>query len=98
MAEAIAMFGCQRHRLQADRFERSGNLRLRVPGQGEFASLDLGRDLTRAATIERRPARQQDIERRAQTVDITGRPDFPRLPGVLLRAHETRGADDPTRL
>ena len=84
------------HRLQAGRLEAAGAIGTHLPRWRETAGPHLLQDDRWLGITERRPARQQVIERGAQTIHVAGRPD--RGPSGLLGAHVGRGPEGRARL
>ncbi len=61
----------ERHRLEADRFERLGNARIDRSRPRKLAALDFAQDFRGVDAIKGCATRQDNVERGAQAVDIT---------------------------
>ena len=66
--------------------------RVELPRRRELAPLHLAEHLADVVALERRPAGQQAVERRAQAVDVRPRPQAVEVAAGLLGAHVRRRA------
>ena len=82
----IAVLRPQRHRLQADRLQRRVDRGVELPRRREVALAD-GADRAQVVCLDRRLAREQAIERRAQAIHVGPRADPLEVAGRLLGAH-----------
>ena len=89
--------GFERHRLEADRLQRRVDRRVKRSGRHEVAPLHLAEHLADIITLERRPAGEQAVERRAQAVDVRPRAQPVQFAARLLRAHVGRRAQRAAR-
>ena len=83
----IAVLRPRRHRLEADRLQRPVDRRVNPPGRRELPLADVAEEVEHLLALERRPARQQAIERGAERVDVRPRPELLQIAGGLLGAH-----------
>ncbi len=80
----------QRHRLLADGLQRFGNGRVDRPRRRDLAALHATEDLPQIGRLHRRPPGQEGMQRRAQPVDIAGRPQQVEPAGDLLGLYHMR--------
>ncbi len=83
--------------LQADRLQVARNRRIEPPRRDGLVAQDLEHRVHRRGRLERRPAGEQSVQRRAQGVHVGRRPDLASLAAGLLRRHVAGRAHDLAR-
>ena len=87
LARRVPALWPQCHRLEADRLQRRVDRGVKRSGRRKFAPLHLAEHLADILTLERRPAGEQAVERRAQAVHVRPRSQPVQFAARLFRAH-----------
>ena len=83
----------ERHRFQADRFERRGNRAVKCPRRRKVSLQDPFNDFGDFLARKRNPARQQLVKGRAQAVNVAGGTELVDVAASLFGAHVRRRAN-----
>ena len=88
----VASGGFFRHCLEDDRFQIGGDREVDSPGCGWFLFVDLPQECRPVGGVERRPQREQLVERCAERIDIGAMVEHHARALRLFRAHVTERA------
>jgi hypothetical protein len=89
----VAIGGVERHRLQADHFERGIDRSTQPARRGEDSSAGAVQHLGHVAGRKRSMSDEYAVQRPAQAVNVAGRTDALCFTGRLLRAHVLRSPE-----
>ena len=78
----VAVGGLERHRLQADRLERTVDRRFDLPRSRELAALHGSKHRADVVALDRWLSGQQTVQRGAQAENVAARPSASRLPSA----------------